>query len=57
LVDLGIGVSVEAEEEESICRTCDGGVLGVCDGVTKLEVRPVRDYVPVGRLESKESDT
>lgn len=57
MVDLGIGVSVEAEVEEGRCRLCDGGVLSVCDGVTKLEVRLVREDVPVGRLESEESET
>ena len=57
MVDLGIGVSVEAEVEEGRYRPCDGGVLGVCDRVTKLEVRLVREDVPVGRLESEESET
>lgn len=50
-------MSVEAEVEEGRCWPCDGGVLSVCDGVTKLEVRLVREDVPVGRLESEESET
>lgn len=56
-VDLGLGVSVEAEVEEGRCRPCDGAVLDIYDVVNELEVRLVRDDVPVGTLERDESGT